>query len=58
MKHKKIKTLDLEVYSSKLKNGLEIYIIPDKRVNNTYCTYNARYGESNNSFKINKRLCA
>ena len=56
MKHKKIKTLDLEVYSSKLKNGLEVYIIPDKRVNNTYCTYNTRYGASNNDFKVNNKF--
>lgn len=50
MKKKTIKVLDLDVYSEKLDNGLEIYIIPDMNVNNTYATYSTRYGGLNNEF--------
>lgn len=50
MRKKTIKGLNLDVYSEKLKNGLEIYIIPDKNVNNTYATYSTRYGGMHNDF--------
>ena len=44
MRKKKIKVLDLDVYETKLKNGLQVIIIPNNKVNNTYCTYTTRYG--------------
>lgn len=47
---KKIKNLDLEVVSTKLDNGLEIYIVPKNNINNTYVTYTTRYGGINNEF--------
>ncbi len=50
MKKKLIKGLDLEVYSEKLSNGLEVYIIPFKNVKLTYATYTTRYGGNNNEF--------
>ncbi|HPF83288.1 MAG TPA: pitrilysin family protein, partial [Bacilli bacterium] len=50
MKKKKINGLDLEVYSEKLDNGLEIYIVPDNTVNNTYATYSTKYGGMHNDF--------
>lgn len=50
MKKKIIKGLDLNVYSEKLDNGLEIYIVPFKNVNNTYATYSTRYGGMHNDF--------
>ena len=47
---KVIEGLDLEVYSKKLDNGLEIYIVPDNNVNNTYVTYSTKYGSMHNEF--------
>ena len=56
MKKKTIKLLNLDVYKSKLKNGLEIYVIPNNKVNNAYCTYNTKYGSINNEFKLNNKF--
>ena len=50
MKKKTIKGLDLDVYSKKLDNGLEVYIIPNHDVNNTYATYSTRYRGIHNDF--------
>ncbi len=56
MKKKTIKVLDLDVYETKLKNGLEVYIIPNNKVNNTYCTYTTRYGGIHNEFMYNNKM--
>ncbi len=53
MKKKELKGLDLNVYFDKLKNGLEIYIVPFNNVNNTYATYSTRYGGIHNEFVPN-----
>lgn len=50
MKIKELKNLDLTLYSEKLNNGLEIYIIPKDNVLNTYATYTTRYGGMHNEF--------
>jgi len=42
--------LDLELYYEKLDNGLEVYIVPKKNVNNIYVTYSAKYGSIHNEF--------
>src|SRR5574344_1555317 len=50
MKKKTIKGIDLDVYHEILDNGLDIYIIPNHNVNNTYATYSTRYGGMHNDF--------
>ena len=50
MLKKEINNLELTVYSEKLDNGLEIYIVPKDNVNNTYATYTTRYGGIHNDF--------
>ncbi len=50
MNAKKIKNLDLSVYQKTLSNGLEVYIIPNDKVKNTYATYTAKYGGIHNEF--------
>src|SRR5574344_1024578 len=50
MKKKTIKGIDLDVYHEILDNGLDIYIIPNHSVNNTYATYSTRYGGMHNDF--------
>ncbi len=56
MRKKKIKILDLDVYETKLKNGLQVIIIPNNKVNNTYCTYNTRYGGLHNEFMVDNKM--
>lgn len=41
---------NLDLYYEKLKNGLEVYIIPNKKVNNIYANYVTKYGSRDNSF--------
>ena len=36
---KEIKGLDCKVYHEKLDNGLNVYVVPNNTVNNTYATY-------------------
>lgn len=52
MNKRELKGLDLTVYSEKLSNGLEIYIVPFNNVNNTYATYSTRYGGIHNEFAL------
>ncbi|MEG0825936.1 MAG: pitrilysin family protein [Bacilli bacterium] len=50
-----LKGLDLEAYFEKLTNGLEIYVIPFKNVNNNYVTFSTKYGSIHSEFiPINK----
>jgi len=50
MQQMKMSNLDLDVFYEKLKNGLEIYIIPKKDCNNTYVTYSTKYGSRDYEF--------
>ncbi len=42
--------LNIDVYEEKLKNGLEIYVVPMKQKNNTYVTFTTKYGSMINEF--------
>ena len=56
MKKTKIEEVNLEIYEEKLKNGLEIYIIPKTNCNNIYATFSTKYGSNNDEFiPINKK---
>lgn len=49
MKKINIKELKLDLYTEKLDNGLEIYIIP-KKCNNIYTTFSTKYGSNQDEF--------
>ena len=53
---KEIKGLDCKVYHEKLDNGLNVYVVPNNTVNNTYATYTTLYGGRDNEFYINDKL--
>ena len=42
--------LDLNLYHETLKNGLNIYMIPNNNVNNVYATYTTAYGSYDSEF--------
>lgn len=50
MKKTKIERLKLEIYSEKLENGLEIYVVPKNNCNNIYATFSTKYGSNNDEF--------
>ena len=47
---KNIENLDLTVYSEKLDNGLEIYVVPMENVNNIYTTFSTKFGSTTDTF--------
>ncbi len=53
MKKTNITHLDLELYTEKLANGLEIYIVPNTKINDVYVTYTTKYGSNIIDFKNN-----
>ena len=53
MKKTKIPNLDLDLYTHKLNNGLEIYIIPKNDINDIYVTYTTKYGANIINFIYN-----
>lgn len=50
MKKTPLYKCDLDLYYEKLDNGLEIYVIPNNKVNNIYVNYVTRYGSRDNAF--------
>ena len=50
MNKKTIEKLNIEVFEEKLKNGLNIYIVPIKDKNNIYVTFTTKYGSNINEF--------
>ena len=50
MKKTNIKHLDLTLYSDKLDNGLEVYMIPKNNYNNIYVTFTTKYGSNEIEF--------
>lgn len=51
MNSHKLEKLDLTLYQTKCDNGLDIYVIPDNKVNNIYATLTSKYGSRINEFK-------
>ena len=51
MKKIKISGTKEELYFEKLKNGLEIYLVPNTNQKNYYITYNVKFGSINTEFK-------
>ena len=50
MNKRELKGLDLELFYEKLDNGLEVYVVPFKNVNNNYVTFSTKYGSVNSEF--------
>ncbi len=55
MKKIKIGFYNSEIYYEKIKNGLEVYILPNKTVNNVFATFTTKYGGCNFPFNINNK---
>ncbi len=53
MRKFKIKFYDEYLYYEKIKNGIEVYIIPNNKVKDTYVTFTTKYGGCNYPFKLN-----
>ena len=47
---KNLNKLDLDLYQETLKNGLDVYMIPNDKINNIYVTYTTFYGSCDNEF--------
>lgn len=56
MKIKESIILDQKVYEKKLKNGLHVILVPDKKYNNTFVTYSTKFGSLDSEFKINGKM--
>lgn len=56
MKISKIKFYDETLYYEKIDNGLEIYIIPNTTVKDTYVTLSTKYGGCNYRFKVDNKF--
>lgn len=52
MKKIEIKSIGETIYYDKLDNGLELYLLPKKDVNNVYATFTTRYGGYNKDFLL------
>ena len=50
MKKSNLIKLDLELFSEKLNNGLEIYIVPKDNINGIYVTLTTKFGSACNEF--------
>ena len=55
MKTNKINFYNELIYSETLDNGLEIVILPNKNIEDTFVTFTARYGGCNFRFKLNNK---
>ena len=51
MKKIDYKGLQLDVFYEKLDNGLEVFVLPKKNVNNIYVTFSTKYGSNIIEFK-------
>ena len=50
MRKSNLVKLDLELFSEKLSNGLEVYIVPKDNINGIYVTFNTKFGSACNEF--------
>lgn len=50
MKKSNLVRLGLDLYEEKLKNGLEVYVIPKDNVNGIYATLSTKFGSINHEF--------
>ena len=55
MKKNNINFFNETLYTEKLDNGLEVYILPNENVEDTFVSFTSRYGGANFSFMLNKK---
>ena len=55
MKKIELKKIDQTIYTEVLDNGLTIYMLPNKNVENFYISFVARYGSIDTEFKIDDK---
>lgn len=55
MKKNKINFYNEDVYYEKIDNGLEIYVVPNKTINDVFVTFTTKYGGCNYPFYINNK---
>lgn len=53
---KRFHKLDLDLYEETLNNGLSVYIVPMKNVNNIYATFTTKYGGVDTTFQSNGKV--
>lgn len=46
-----LKDLDVEVFKETLNNGLDVYLVPNNKVENYYITFNVKFGSTYTKFK-------
>ncbi len=56
MKKYRIEKLDINIYKHVCKNGLEIYLVPNKTVHTFFATLNIRYGSNILKYKIGDEI--
>ena len=56
MKKENIKFYNEDVYFEKLDNGLEIYVIPNNKIKDSFVTLTVKYGGVNKKFKFNNKF--
>lgn len=56
MKKQPLYNLDIDIYHETLDNGLRVFIIPKKNVNNIYATFSTDYGSIQNEFIVNDQM--
>ena len=44
MKKIPLTKLDTNIFFEKLDNGLEVYVVPKKNINNIYATFTTKFG--------------
>ena len=50
MKKIPLTELDTNIFFEKLDNGLEVYVVPKKNINNIYATFTTKFGSRTNEF--------
>lgn len=50
MKKIPLTKLDTNIFFEKLDNGLEVYVVPKKNINNIYATFTTKFGSRTNEF--------
>ncbi len=48
--------IGIDVYKHTCKNGLDVYLVPDKRVRSFFATLNVKYGSDILKFKLNDKI--
>ena len=56
MKKLELKNIDINIYKHTCKNGLEVYLVPNKNVRSFFVTLNVKYGSDILKFKVDNKI--